>query len=350
MSQRKEKKIDRLETTRRDRGSRRKTLVIASVVIAVIMVIVGIFYYFSGDARYSRLTVITVDDTSIKMDYFLRRTKLAGNDPTTMLQQLAIEQIIKQKAPDLVGEPTPSDIDTVLRSIAGSSNSEDVTENLTESQFKEWYHQELKASGLSDTEYKDVVRTNLLDYALQQYLAEKVPTVAEQVHLNIIELKTSEDADKAKTRIKAGESFAAVAREVSLDTQTKENGGDDGWVPRGVTIFDSQIFSLPIGEVSEPVPYYSQTGTTTSDSSNPTSTPDAYYLLMVSEKASSRQVDENNLEILKSMALYNWLSTEIPLHNIISNVDSETLAWINLQLAKMPTPEPMPTTTPVPGS
>ncbi len=341
MSQRKEKKIDRLETTRRDRGSRRKTLVIASVVIAVIMVIVGIFYYFSGDARYSRLTVITVDDTSIKMDYFLRRTKLAGNDPTTMLQQLAIEQIIKQKAPDLVGEPTPSDIDTVLRSIAGSSNSEDVTENLTESQFKEWYHQELKASGLSDTEYKDVVRTNLLDYALEQYLAEKVPTLAEQVHLNIIELKTSEDADKAKTRIKAGESFAAVARAVSLNTETKENGGDFGWVPRGVTIFDSQIFSLSISEVSEPVPYYSQTGATT---------PDAYYLLMVSEKASSRQVDENNLEILKSMALYNWLSTEIPLHNIISNVDSETLAWINLQLAKMPTPEPMPTTTPVPGS
>ena len=38
---------------------------------------------------------------------------------------------------------------------------------------------------------------------------------------------------------------------------------------------------------------------------------------------------------------------EIPLHNISYNVDSETLAWINLQLAKMPTPKPMPILNPV---
>jgi len=350
MSQRKEKKIDKLGTTRRDQGSRRTTFVIASVVIAVILAIVGIIYYFREDARYSRLTVISVDDTSIKMDYFLRRTKLAGSDPTAMLQQLAIEQIIKLKAPDLVGEPTPQYIDAVLRNIAVSSNSanssEDTTTNLTESQFKEWYHQELKATRLSDTEYKDVIRTNLLGYALRQYLGEEVPTVAEQVHLNIIELKTSDYADKAKARIEAGESFAAVAREVSLNTETKENGGDFGWVPHGVTIFDSQIFSLPIGEVSEPVPYYSQTGTTTPDPSYPNSTPDAYYLLMVSEKASSREVDEKNLEILKGQAFYNWLSKEIPLHNVDFNVDSEILAWVDLQLAKMPTPESMPAITP----
>ncbi len=364
MSQRRKNKTDTsverktgLQTTRRNRGSRRTTFVIASVVIAVILVIVGIFYYFREDARYNRLAVITVDDTSIKMEYFLRRTKLANIDPINMLQQLTIEQIIKLKAPDFVGEPAPQDIDTALRYIAAGSNSSDDTENaaadLTDSQFKEWYRQELKATGLSDAEYKDVIRTNMLADVFQQYLAERVPTVAEQVHLNVIELKTYDDADKARERIEAGESFAAVAQEVSLDTESKENGGDIGWVPHGMSIFDSQIFSLPIDDISEPVPYYSQTGSTTPDSSNPNATPDAYFLLMVSEKASSREIDENNLGILKDQVLYNWLSTEVPSHNIEYNFDSEIQAWVNLQLAKMPTPTltpaPTSTTTPAPA-
>jgi len=315
--------------------SRRTIFIVASAVIALILVIGGIFYYQSYIAPFRR-PVITVDGTVIRMGYFLRRTKLAASDPINMLQQLTIEQIVRIKAPGIIGEPPPSNIDTVLRNIAASGDST----SLTDSEFKDWYRQELKASGLSDAEYRDVVYTNILVAAFQQYLAEQVPTEAEQVHLSIIQLQTSGDADKARARIEAGESFAAVARDVSLDTQSQENGGDIGWIPRGVTIFDSQIFSLPIGQVSEPVPYYSQSGATT---------PDAYYLLLVSEKATSRPIDEDNLTVLKNQALYNWLVTEIPLHTLEYNYDSETQAWIELQLAKMPTPQPLPALTPAPA-
>ncbi len=336
MPQRKEKKIDRaaereagLKTTGRDRrGDSRPRFVIASVVVAIILIIAGIFYYQSYVAPFQR-PVITVDNTVIRMGYFLNRTKIAGSDPMTMLQQLAYEQIIKLKAPDFVTEPTPSDIDDALLYIASTENvTENVTRYLTESEFKGWYRQQLNQTRLSDAEYKDITRTNLLAYSLQQYLDERVPTTGEQVHLNVILVANSADADKAMARIKAGESFAAVAREVSLDTQSKENGGDVGWAPRGVyPSYDQTIFGLGTGGVSDPV----AVDPTTPDSSQ-------YLLFMVSEKAPSRQIDDSSMQVLKSNALINWLAQEVSSHSITVNYDfsnSENQAWIDLQLAKM---------------
>lgn len=340
-----------LETTSRGQTGRRTGFVIVSVVIAVILIIGGIFYYQSYIAPFQRV-VITVDKTVIRMGYFLKRAHLTGNDPATVLQQLTYEQIIKLEAPGFIVEPTPQDIDTALRNIAGSDSSANVTANvttnLTDNQFKEWYRQQLKATGLSDTEFKEMLRTNLLAYGLQQYLAQKVPTTGEQVHLNVIEVANSSDASKAEARIKAGESFATVAADVSIDTQTKGNGGDLGWVPRGVyPSYDQTIFGLGTGEVSDPVAV---------DPTTPTSNP--YLLFMVSEKAPSREIDEESLQALKSNALINWLDQETPLHNINISYDfnnSQNQAWINLQLAKMSrpttlTPTPAPTPTATPGS
>ncbi len=339
MPQHKKKKIDRatekeagLKTTGRDRrGDRRPRFVITSVIVAIILIVAGVFYYQSYIAPFQQ-AVVTVDNKVIRMGYFLKRTKLANTDPITMLQRLANEQIIKIKAPDFILEPTPQDIDTVLHYMASSGNSANVTgnvtANLTESQFKDWYRQQLGTTGLSDAEYKELVRTNLLAYALQQYLAERVPTTVEQVHLNVIVAANSADATKAETRIKGGENFAAVARDISLDTQSKGNGGDVGWVPRGVyPSYDKTIFGLGMGGVSNPMAVNS----TTPGGSQ-------YLIFMVSEKAPSREIDDNPLQALKSNALINWLDQEIPSHSITVNYDfnnSNNQAWINWQLAKM---------------
>ncbi len=114
---------------------------------------------------------------------------------------------------------------------------------------------------------------------------------------------------------------------MSLDTQLKNNGGDVGWVPRGVVGYDDIIFGLAIGTVSDPVAV---------DATNPSTS--QYLLFMVSEKASSRQIDDDPLQALKSNALINWLNQEMPSHNIIINYDfnsSANQAWINWQLSKM---------------
>ncbi|MBU2600599.1 MAG: peptidylprolyl isomerase [Actinobacteria bacterium] len=63
------------------------------------------------------------------------------------------------------------------------------------------------------------------------------------------------EAEAARKRLFDGEDFATVAREVSEDLGSKEQGGDLGQVARGVMVpaFEESVFSMEAGEVSQPV-------------------------------------------------------------------------------------------------
>jgi parvulin-like peptidyl-prolyl isomerase len=67
--------------------------------------------------------------------------------------------------------------------------------------------------------------------------------------------KTREEAEIAKNRIKGGEGFEAVAKELSLDTATRDKGGDLGWIMKGMTVpeFEDTLFSAKKGELAGPV-------------------------------------------------------------------------------------------------
>ncbi len=309
----------------RDRKGRRTAIIVVSVVIVLILVIVGVSLYINA-APFRRI-IITVDDISINMDYFLMRTRLAGADPMEMLQVLTNEQLIKIEAPRYVAEASPEDIDQELRRIASGES-----ETISESEFKEWYRQILNEIGLSDSEYKELVATSILTTRLHEYLAERVPTVAEQVHLYNTELSETEVAEIQK-KVGESEDMGQLTRELWEDKEAAGEVNDLSWLPRGVLVsswFEEVAFNLTIGEVSEPLAYVDYTS---SDYDT------YYYLLMVSEKADAREIDEDSLQILKAMVLDDWLLEEIKFHEkewhgLKNGFDSETLAWINYQLSK----------------
>ena len=70
----------------------------------------------------------------------------------------------------------------------------------------------------------------------------------------VSEDQAKEKANAAKIRIDKGESFAAVAQELSEDV-TAAQGGDLGLFSRGAMVeaFDNKVFSLQTGHISEPV-------------------------------------------------------------------------------------------------
>jgi foldase protein PrsA len=302
-------------------------LVIVSTVLAIVLITVGIIYYINLVAPFHKV-IITIDNTQIRMNYLLKRAHIAGADAMTVIEGVTNEQIIKLGASQYGIQVTSEEIDLELRRMAtGSENA-----TISASELKAWYRQRLNETGFSDVEYKEIISNGMLTRQLQQYLADKVPTVAEQVHLHLIVVATMQEAEDAKAKLDAGANFADLAREVSIDTASKEKGGDIGWYPKGITDFDAVIFSLDIGEVSQPLaPPQNQ-------SSQSSATP-SFYLLMVSEKADARETDPQQLETLKSKVLPNWIKEEtklheVDIHGLKDGFDSYTNAWINLQLVK----------------
>ncbi|SDS11237.1 peptidyl-prolyl cis-trans isomerase D [Halopseudomonas litoralis] len=69
------------------------------------------------------------------------------------------------------------------------------------------------------------------------------------------EAAAREQAEAIKARLDAGEDFAELAREVSDDPGTVNNGGDMGYVEHGSfdPAFDDALFALQENQVSEPV-------------------------------------------------------------------------------------------------
>jgi hypothetical protein len=102
-------------------------------------------------------------------------------------------------------------------------------------------------------------------------------------------------ANELRARILAGEDFAALAQAYSDDTGSAVNGGDLGWFGKGrmVAPFEEAAFSLPVGEVSEPV-----------------KTDFGYHLIEVLEKDSARPKDEAQLQQEQAQAFQTWLGEQ----------------------------------------
>ncbi len=321
-----QKKTETIEAKR----SRRRRFIAVGVVIIVIFGILTVTFYQNYISPFNR-TIITADNLQISMRYFLDRTRLAGSDPLTMLETLTNELVMRITAPKYGIQVTDADIENELRNMASGG-----TGNVSDVEFNEWYRQVLNDNKASDSQYREIVGINLLSRRLQEYLAERVPTAMEQVHLHVIAVQSFEEAQDVLVRLEAGEDFATLAREVSIETASKDGGGDLGWLPPAISNYAEQIAALDVNEVSDPLPYYSQT----SSSPSGTLTPSYYYIFIVSEKDSARELSEENLAVLKSLALELWLREEVPKHEVRyyglygGGFDSKTSTWINRQLQK----------------
>jgi peptidyl-prolyl cis-trans isomerase C len=100
--------------------------------------------------------------------------------------------------------------------------------------------------------------------------------------------EATQKLEQALKRLKAGEDFAAVAKEVSEDTKTKDNGGDLGYISKGLVqkSFDDAAFSLEKDQISGIV-----------------HTSAGYHILKVTDKKDPKTIsfDEAKDNIIKSL-------------------------------------------------
>ena len=90
------------------------------------------------------------------------------------------------------------------------------------------------------------------------------------------------------------------------------------------SVLDTVAFNLDIGGVSDPIPLDQQ----------------RIVIMMISEKAAVREIDEQSLAVLKSKVLDDWYAEaysdfDVQFHGFDNGYDSETDAWVNWQVMRM---------------
>ena len=220
---------------------------LGSFVVAVVLVVIGVGWYF-GYYQPLHQVVVKVNSTEFNMDYYIKMLKLYGQGwPVQYMDVLADEvvaiigrnELIRKGALVLGITVSDKEVDEKLKSYDPPLSKD----------------------------YRAIARTELLvNKLLDRHFEHTVPVSAEQRHVMAMFLESESQADEVRSRIEAGEDFAELAGELSLDSFSKENEGDLGWHPEDVlaellatSVPGEHAFGAEVGVLSQPV--YDETDT-----------------------------------------------------------------------------------------
>jgi peptidyl-prolyl cis-trans isomerase C len=176
-----------------------------------------------------------------------------------LLDRLIDQELMMQEVERKELSPSAEEIQREAEIVQGELQAEEFKRVLGE-------------AGYSLEEWKEKLLLDLAVERLQQDVVYEAVTVSEkeietyledhrtdfeepeQVRASQILVKTREEAVEARKRIRSGEDFADVAREVSLSPDAEE-GGDLGFFSRGQMPqeFEAVVFSLSRGKLSSVV-------------------------------------------------------------------------------------------------
>ena len=139
--------------------------------------------------------------------------------------------------------------------------------------------------------FKNYVRNGMIEEALVEKALEGRVFEEEMVNARHILVENEETAKEILAKLEAGEDWAALAAEHSMDPGNKDNSGSLGWFGRGrmVSEFEDAAFSLEPGQISEPV-----------------KTSYGYHII-ASDGKEIRAMEGDALEAAKTEAASEWL-------------------------------------------
>ena len=108
---------------------------------------------------------------------------------------------------------------------------------------------------ISETDIRKFLYNQIMRTKLSDAIGNEVAPTQDEVWARHIVVADEASANTILTRLKNGEDFAKVAAEVSIDTNTKNTGGDLGWFAKGVQdpAVETAAFSMQIGDLSQPI-------------------------------------------------------------------------------------------------
>ena len=219
--------------------------------------------------------------------------------PYQVLQLIENNELTRQGAPKLAIQVTSAEINEAIFDFLGTSPSD--------KNSAEIYNHWLSQIGLSEEQHKDIVEADLLHGKLINYfIHNKVPTEAEQINLHVMGFNDVNVANEVINRLNEGENFSVLAAKYSI-----LNEESMGWVPRGIyPELDEVAFGLDLGKISDVIEMNQ-----------------IYYIIMVSERASSMSINTSQRRILASREYDTWLMNERRKSIIVEYLTQYQMAW-----------------------
>ncbi|NHN31299.1 peptidylprolyl isomerase [Paenibacillus agricola] len=225
------------------------------VVSAFLMICLIAYIIWFPPGQKNGETVAKVNGVSLSTNQ-LYDVMLASSGEQ-MLDTMITDELIKQESEKTGIQITETDINDQIAIIKSSFPSE------------EEFQQALSQYGMTLDNLKNSIKSDVLlnkimkpqitisDDDIKTYYdgnleALKIP---EQVKASRISVATKEEADAIVADLKNGADFAAIAQAKSLDTESKDKGGDLGYVMRGSMepVFEDAVFALKAGQISDAV-------------------------------------------------------------------------------------------------
>ncbi|MBU0492057.1 MAG: peptidylprolyl isomerase [Chloroflexi bacterium] len=221
--------------------------------------------------------------------------------PTATLAPTATVTATATPAPTATpvsGTPTATPEAPTPEPTAASVSREDWEKNITA-----W----LNAAGINMDELREIVRRDLLMLRAQESLQSRIPASIDQVHIRHIQMTDETQARAVLTQAQGinyatdPEGFANLARELSEDALTKDEGGDLGWQIHELLAYDSGValadaaFALTTpGELSPLV--QDKDGN--------------WHIIQLIERDTNRLIDGDQWDIIWGRALNRWLAIQ----------------------------------------
>lgn len=200
-------------------------------------------------------TVAKVNGSPILKSQLYSALVKAGGTQT--LETMISEELVKQESDKANIQVTDADLEKELDQIKKSFSSDEqfaqalATYNMTLESLKADMHVQVQLRKLLEPQVK------ITDEEIKTYYDTNLESLKtpEQVRASHILVATKEEAEAVLANLQGGADFAALAKEKSTDTASKEAGGDLDFFPKGLMEepFETAAFALKTGELSSVV-------------------------------------------------------------------------------------------------
>jgi parvulin-like peptidyl-prolyl isomerase len=257
--------------------------------------------------QYAAENNITVSAEEIEQEVF----RFFGYQPTPMTETPTHTPTLTL-TPLVSPTPTPTQTPTVEPTITATPSptpfptgiptaTPGPTEQFENFQTlsRDYYAEAARVTGYSEAEIRQILADRLLRDKVRRAVVGDPPTEQEQIRARHILVRTLSEAQDVLAALEQGEPFAALARAVSQDQGSRDQGGELGWNSEGVYVpeFEEAIWNARVGELLGPID-------TTRHGAN-----FGYHIIQV-EAREMRPLTPDQAETVIEQAFTDWLNEQ----------------------------------------